>query len=59
MIDKMSQDNPELLNNPLKDILKIAAIIEYDFNNGTNKDLMAKKVLGEAAYKKNKNRLGR
>jgi hypothetical protein len=59
IIDSMMQNNPEMLKNPFKDILKIVAIIEYDFDNGMNKDMMVQKVLGEQGYQENKQRLGR
>jgi len=59
IIDNLAEKNPNILYNSFKDILKIAAIIEYDFNNGMNKDKLARQVLGEAAYKQNKARLGR
>ena len=59
MIDGMASQNPSMLQKPFKDILQIMAIIEYDFDNGVDKDLMAKKLLGEAGYLSNKQRLGK
>ncbi|VAX36689.1 hypothetical protein MNBD_UNCLBAC01-1241 [hydrothermal vent metagenome] len=59
MIDAMSQDNPQMLRSPFEDVLRLVAIIEYDFGNGRDKDLMAVEVLGEEVYRKNKQRLGR
>ena len=59
IIDHMVETNPSITANPFKDILKIAAIIEYDFDNGRNKDVMARHVLGGRAYNENKRRLGR
>ena len=38
-------------------ILKIAAILEYDFETGEDKDLLARKFLGEKLYLQNKQRL--
>jgi len=59
MLDSMSQDNPEFLKSPFEGVLRTMAIIEYDFNNGRDKDLMAQEELGEEVYQKNKERLGR
>jgi len=59
MIDTMAQNNPSMLQNPFGEVLKKLAIIEYDFNNGRDKDLMAREILGEEAFQRNKERLGR
>ena len=56
-IDGMLADNPSFQNLPLKEVLKIGAIAEYDFNNGQDKDTLARKVLGDSFYKKNKQRV--
>ncbi len=58
LLNGMSAQNPGILSNPFDKILEIAAIIEYDFNNGQDKDSLAKKVLGEKGYLSNKKRLG-
>ena len=59
MIDGMSEQSPEMLKNPLKQVLQVAAILEYDFDNGVDRDAMARKILGNAeAVAKNKQRLG-
>ena len=59
LIDSMAQDNPQMLKRPFDQILQVAAIIEYDFNNGQDKDMMALKVLGSSdAVQANKKRLG-
>lgn len=58
IIDSMSQQNPEMLNSPFKDLLKIVAILDYDFDNGQDNDAMALRILGEEGYWKNKERLG-
>lgn len=57
-IDNLLLNKTEMMEIPLPAVLQIAAIIEYDFTNGQDKDAMAKKVLGENAFKKNKERLG-
>ena len=60
IIDSMtSEPNSPMLKTPFKDVLKVAAIIEYDFDNGLDKDQMALKVLGEKSFESNKKRLGR
>ena len=59
MIDSMAQTSPEMLQRPFTQVLQLVAIIEYDFNNGQNKDAMALQVLGTPeAVEQNKKRLG-
>ncbi|MFA5088703.1 MAG: hypothetical protein WC552_06685 [Candidatus Omnitrophota bacterium] len=58
LIDSMSEGNPSLLRKPFAEILQILAILEYDFDNGQNKDAMALKILGQAGFAENKKRLG-
>ena len=58
LIDEMTQGNSALLNSPFADVLKFVAIMEYDFDNGKNKDMMARHLLGEKVYQENKRRLG-
>ncbi len=58
LIDSMTKDNPNLLRNPFEDLVKLAAIIEYDFDNGLDKERMARQILGEVAYENNRKRLG-
>ena len=58
MIDGISQQNPALLKEPLDKLLQFVAIVEYDFDNGTDKDQLAKKFLGEQVWKSNRHRLG-
>ena len=57
IITGMTSQNPGLLKMPLDRLLQTTAIVEYDFDNGQDKDLMAKKLLGEAGYLRNKKRL--
>ncbi len=57
LIDSISQENSNLLKQPFKDVLKFVAIIEYDFDNGQDKDALAQHLLGDA-YLANKQRLG-
>jgi hypothetical protein len=59
LINAVSQQSPDMLNQPLRQVLKILAIVEYDFNNGQDKDALALKVLGsQQAVMQNKKRLG-
>ncbi len=56
-IDTMSEGSPEMLQQPIEQILRIVAIIEYDFDNGEDKEIMALKVLGPQMYQQNKERI--
>ena len=58
MIDGLSQQNPAMLNQPFDKLLQFVAIVEYDFDNGVDKDQLAQKFLGEKAWKSNRHRLG-
>ena len=58
MIDEISSQNPELLKKPFKDVLRFVAILEYDFDNGQDKNTMAINLLGEKMYLENRKRLG-
>ncbi len=58
MIDGISAENPSLLNRPFKEVLRFVAILEYDFDNGEDKDTLALKLLGDKMYEANKTRLG-
>lgn len=59
LIDGMAAENPELLQKPFQDVLMFMAILEYDFDNGQNRDDLARSVLrDEKVFKKNKERLG-
>lgn len=56
MIDQLSQQNPQMLDRPFGELLQVLAIIDYDFDNGMDKDALAKQILGEAGYEANKKR---
>jgi len=58
MITHMSTQNPDVLSHPFDSVLRMAAIMEYDFDNGQNPDDLARKVLGPEAYEINRQRLG-
>ena len=57
MIDDMIYNNPSVSSKPFSDILRIVAVMEYDFNNGQNKDTLARQLLGEKVYLSNRARL--
>lgn len=46
-IDEALGANPAMMNSNLINIVRIMAVMEYDFYNGKNKDDLAKEVLGE------------
>ena len=50
-IDQGLNTNPQLKKADILSILKMMAVMEYDFYNGQNKDALAKEVLGEQMYK--------
>ncbi len=56
-IDEMVKGSPEMLELPFERVLQVVAVMEYDFENGQNKDLLAQKILGPQVYEKNKKRL--
>lgn len=57
-IDTILKQNATMKQYPLANILRILAIMDYDFDNGQNKDLMAMEVLGAKLYLENKKRPG-
>ncbi|MBF0386958.1 MAG: apolipoprotein N-acyltransferase [Candidatus Omnitrophica bacterium] len=57
-IDALSSSSPEMLQSPFGNLLSYLAVMDYDFDNGQNKDALARKILGEANYLANKKRLG-
>lgn len=59
MIDTMSKENPSMLFQPMIDLLRIMAIIEYDYDNNIDKDALARRIFpNEETFKNNKKRLG-
>ncbi len=55
-IDEMAKNSPEMLAMPFDRVLQVVAVMEYDFDNGQNKDALAQKILGASFYEKNKQR---
>jgi len=58
LIDEVSQNNITLLQQPFERVLKIIAIMEYDFNNGQDKDALARQLFDTQGYYDNKKRIG-
>lgn len=59
MIDSMSKENRSMLLQPMIDLVRIMAIIEYDYDNGIDKDALARRIFpDEASFQNNKKRLG-
>ena len=58
LIDRMARENQDMLKAPFKDVLRVLAIMEYDFDIGRDKDELARQVLGEDIYWSNRQRLG-
>ena len=56
LIDQLADGNPQMLQRPFGELLQILAIVDYDFDNGMDKDSLAKQVLGEEGYEQNKKR---
>jgi hypothetical protein len=48
--------NGEIEQMPLDRVLMVLAVMEYDYDNGRDKDELAKEVLGPAMYEANKQR---
>lgn len=60
MIDDISKQNPSMLLQPLVDVVRIMAIIEYDYDTGVDKDVLARRIFpDEKSFKANKQRLGK
>jgi len=56
-INSMAAQRPGILASSLNKILEIVAVMDYDFDNGQDKDVMAKKLLGDKGYEKNRKRV--
>jgi len=55
-IDETLKGNPSVANMDIMTMMRVLAVMEYDFYNGENKDALAKKVLGEKGFSENKMR---
>ena len=59
MIDGISAENSTMLEPPFEQVMRVVATIEYDFENGQDKDALAQKILGsQESVMKNRIRLG-
>ena len=58
MIDSLSAQTPDLLDNSFDRVLSLVAILEYDYDNGENPDVVAQRFLGPERYQENRKRLG-
>ena len=50
MIDSIAQNDPLFLSAPFVNVLSYAAIMESDFDNGQDREELARRVLGEQNY---------
>ena len=57
LIDALGQQMAGFLSAPFANVLSYAAIMEYDFDNGTNKDELARQVLGAEQFESNRKRV--
>lgn len=55
-IDETLRMNPPVQNVDIMTLVRILAIMEYDFYNGENKDDLARKTLGEKGFLENQTR---
>jgi len=59
IIDSMAFQSPGMLDQPFEQIMKIVAVIEYDFENGQDKDALARQIFPDnQRFQANKTRLG-
>jgi len=58
VIDLIVESTPEILNKPFKDLIRFVAVMEYDFDMGIDKDMLALQVLGDVLYRQNRQRIG-
>ncbi len=57
LIDSLAGQMDGFLGAPFLNVLSFAAIMEYDFDNGANKDDLARKTLGPEQYESNRRRV--
>jgi hypothetical protein len=57
-VDEALAATPDMAGLSLPTMVKLMAVMEYDFFNGQDKDELARQVLGEKMYEENKKRLG-
>ncbi|MFH0753792.1 MAG: hypothetical protein V2A70_04440 [Candidatus Omnitrophota bacterium] len=57
LIDAFADQMPGFLDTPFMNVLSYAAIVEYDFESGTNKDDLARNLLGPDQFEVNRKRV--
>lgn len=57
LIDALGEQMEGFLSAPFANVLSYAAIMEYDFDNGTDKDALARQVLGSEQFESNRKRV--
>ncbi|MDD5216512.1 MAG: hypothetical protein PHS88_00255 [Candidatus Omnitrophica bacterium] len=57
-IDEMTRQNPDFLSQPFDKLLRFVSVIDYDYDNGQDKDQMVLQFLGPEGAKRNRQRLG-
>ncbi len=57
LIDSLAGQMTGFLSAPFSSILNYAAVVEYDFDNGADKDQLAKNILGEQQFLENRKRV--
>jgi hypothetical protein len=57
LIDAFGGQMEGFLSAPFANVLSYAAIVEYDFDNGVNKDELARQVLGAEQFEANRKRV--
>lgn len=55
-IDETLASDPSVINLDILTVLRILAIMDYDYYNGQDKEKLAKETLGEKAYVENQRR---
>lgn len=56
-IDETMRTNPMVMNLDITTLVRILAIMEYDFYNGKDKEELALETLGQQAYDENRRRI--
>lgn len=57
LIDSLAGQMTGFLAAPFSSILNYAAVVEYDFDNGADKDQLARNILGEQQFLENRKRV--
>jgi hypothetical protein len=57
LIDAFGDQMEGFLQAPFASVLSYAAIVDYDFDNGTDKDELARQLLGPGQFESNRKRI--